>query len=153
MLQAMHCQSHVYRGCDPAHLARRWFLKECGVGLGAAALAELIGPAVLARQTPDGPLTPKAPHFAAKAKSVIYLFMAGAPSHLELFDNKPELAKWDGKLPPAELLKGYRTAFINPNATLLGPKFKFERRGQSGGEGSELLAYCGSVAGGLTDVK
>src|SRR5690349_8145360 len=100
----MNCQSHLYRGCDASALARRWFLKECGVGLGAAALAELLGPAALAATSQAGPLTPKAPHFAAKAKSVIYLFMAGAPSHLELFDNKPELAKWDGKLPPAELL-------------------------------------------------
>src|SRR5262245_50743683 len=110
----MHCQSHLYRGCDAKQLARRWCLKECGAGLGAAALAELIGltPAA-ADQAPSASLTPRAPHFAAKAKSVIYLFMAGAPSHLELFDNKPELAKWDGKLPPAELLKGYRAAFIN----------------------------------------
>ena len=57
--------------------------------------------------------------------------MAGGPSHLELFDNKPQLAKFDGKLPPAELLKGYRAAFINPDAKLLGPKFKFARHGQS----------------------
>src|SRR5688572_7734218 len=98
----MNCQSHLYHGCHPTSLARRWFLKECGVGLGAAALAELIGPASAAAATAN-PLTPRGGHFAAKAKSVIYLFMAGAPSHLELFDNKPELAKWDGKLPPAEL--------------------------------------------------
>ena len=55
--------------------------------------------------------------------------MAGAPSHLELFDNKPQLAKFDGTLPPAELLKGYRAAFINPSSTLLGPKFKFAQHG------------------------
>ena len=80
---------------------------------------------------------PKLPHFAPKAKRVIYLFMAGAPSHLELFDNKPELAKCDGKLPPAELLKGYRAAFINPNSKLLGPEVQVrparpERRGALG---------------------
>ena len=57
-----------------------------------------------------------------KAKSVIFLFMAGAPSHLELFDYKPQLAKFDGTLPPADLLKGYRAAFINPNSKLLGPE-------------------------------
>ena len=67
--------------------------------------------------------------------------MAGAPSHLELFDNKPQLAKFDGTLPPAELLKGYRAAFINPNSTLLGPKFKFARHGQCGAELSELLPH------------
>ena len=55
--------------------------------------------------------------------------MAGAPSHLELFDYKPQLAKFDGTLPPAELLKGYRAAFINPSSKLLGPKFKFAKHG------------------------
>ena len=90
---------------------------------------------------------------APKARRVIYLFMAGAPSHLELFDNKPELVKWDGKLPPAELLQGYRAAFINPNATLLGPKFKFSRHGQSGAEMSEVLPHLGTVADDLAIVK
>ena len=87
------------------------------------------------------------PHFPAKAKSVIYLFMAGAPSHLELFDNKPELAKHDGKLPPAELLKGYRAAFINPNSKLLGPKFKFAKHGQCGAELSRAVAAPGDGRG------
>ena len=68
--------------------------------------------------------------------------MAGAPSHLELFDNKPQLAKFDGTLPPPELLKGYRAAFINPpTAKLLGPKFKFAKHGQCGVELSELLPH------------
>src|SRR5438132_13074020 len=138
----MHCQTHLYRGFEPNRLARRWFLKECGVGLGAAALAELLGPSVhAAGPTPSGPLSPRIAHFPAKAKSVIYLFMAGAPSHLELFDNKPELAKWDGKLPPAELLKGYRAAFINPNSKLLGPKFKFGKSGNCRRELSEWLPH------------
>ncbi len=149
----MHCQSHIYRGCDPIRLARRWFLKECGVGLGAAALAELIGAPAAAATSQAGPLTPKAPHFPAKAKSVIYLFMAGAPSHLELFDNKPELAKWDGKLPPAELLKGYRAAFINPNSKLLGPKFKFDKYGKCGAELSELLPHLATVVDDIAIVK
>ena len=73
----------------------------------------------------------------------LFLFMAGAPSHLELFDYKPHLAKFDGTLPPPELLKGYRAAFINPSSKLLGPKFKFARHGQSGTELSELLAAPG----------
>src|SRR5213076_3159538 len=96
---------------------------------------------------------PKRPHFPAKAKSVIYLFMAGAPSHLELFDNKPQLAKWDGKLPPAELLKGYRAAFINPNSKLLGPKFKFAKYGQSGAELTNLLPHLSTVVDDITIVK
>src|SRR5690349_12798528 len=137
-------------------VTRRWFFKQCGVGLGAIALQELlVGGAASAAlsSTAPNPLAPKLPHYFGKAKRVIYLFMAGAPSHLELFDNKPELAKWDGKLPPADLLKGYRTAFINPNATLLGPKFKFARHGQSGAELSELLPHLATVADDLTIIK
>src|SRR5437764_14177435 len=79
--------------------------------------------------------------------------MAGAPSHLELFDNKPQLAKFDGTLPPAELLKGYRAAFINPNSKLLGPKFKFAKHGQSGAELSELLPHLAGVADAIAIVK
>ena len=99
------------------------------------------------------PLAPKAPHFAPKAKRVIFLFMAGAPSHLELFDNKPQLAKFDGTLPPPELLKGYRAAFINPNSKLLGPKFKFARHGQCGAELSELLPHLAEVVDDIAIVK
>ncbi|HEX5102272.1 MAG TPA: DUF1501 domain-containing protein [Pirellulaceae bacterium] len=149
----MNCQSHLDHGCHPTSLARRWFLQQCGVGLGAAALAELAGSGVSAAPLPANPLAPKPPHFAGKAKSVIYLFMAGAPSHLELFDNKPELAKWDGKLPPAELLKGYRAAFINPNSKLLGPKFKFAKYGNCGAELSELLPHLATVVDDIAIVK
>jgi hypothetical protein len=98
-------------------------------------------------------MLPRMPHFAPKAKRVVYMFQAGAPSHLELFDHKPELAKWDGKLPPADLLKGYRAAFINPNSKLLGPKFKFAKHGQSGAEFSELLPHTAGIADELCIVK
>ncbi len=135
---------------NPTLLARRWFLQQCGVGLGVAALADLLGDYARADANP---LAPKQPHFPAKAKNVIFLFMAGGPSHLELFDNKPGLAKWDGKLPPPELLKGYRTAFINPNSKLLGPKFKFARHGQSGQELSEVLPHLATVADDICIVK
>ena len=79
--------------------------------------------------------------------------MAGAPSHLELFDNKPQLAKYDGTLPPAELLKGYRAAFINPNSKLLGPRFKFAKHGQCGAELSELLPHLANVVDDIAIVK
>ena len=110
----MNCQDRLYRNIPPQSLARRWFLKECGVGLGAIALGQLAGapPAQAAASRTTDPLAPKRPHFRPRAKNVIFLFMAGAPSHLELFDNKPQLAKFDGTLPPPELLKGYRAAFI-----------------------------------------
>ena len=84
---------------------------------------------------------------------MIYLFMAGAPSHLELFDNKPQLAKFDGQLPPAELLKGYRAAFINPNSKLLGPKFKFAKHGKCGAEISELLPHLAGVVDDIAIVQ
>jgi hypothetical protein len=147
----MNCQAHLHRNTPPRDLARRWFLKECGVGLGAIALQQLMGDC-RAHAAAD-PLAAKQPHFPPRVKNVIFLFMAGAPSHLELFDNKPQLAKFDGTLPPAELLKGYRAAFINPNSKLLGPKFKFTKYGKSGAELSELVPHLGSIVDDVAMVK
>jgi len=143
------------RQIDREDVTRRWFFRECGVGLGSIALASLLGESA-ARGGDDpalNPLAPKAPHFPAKAKRVIYLFMAGAPSHLELFDHKPTLTKLDGKLPPPSLIEGYRAAFINPTSTFLGPKFKFARHGQSGAEISELLPWTAGMADEIAIVK
>lgn len=138
------------------NVARRWFLQECGVGLGSLAMASL-AQSNLAQgagvEAGVNPLAPKKPQFAPKAKRVIYLFMAGAPSHLEMFDNKPQLRKFDGTLPPADLLKGYRAAFINPNSKLLGPKFNFSRYGQSGVEISELLPHTAGIVDDIAIVK
>ena len=133
---------------------RRWFLEQCGVGLGAVALRSLLGES-MAHAAPAliDPLAPKQPHFPGKAKHVIYLFMAGAPSHLELFDYKPQLEKHNGQLPPPDLLKNYRAAFINPNSSLLGPKFKFAKHGKSGAEISELLPHLAEVVDDLAIVR
>ena len=98
------------------------------------------------------PLAP-ASRISRPRPRVVYLFMAGAPSHLELFDYKPQLAKFDGTLPPPELLKGYRAAFINPNSKLLGPKFKFAKYGQCGAELSELLPGLAEVVDDIAIVK
>jgi hypothetical protein len=149
----MNCQDPLYRHADPRQVSRRWFLQDCGVGLGAMALANLLGTNTASAATGTNPLAPKKPHFEGKAKNVIFLFMAGAPSHLELFDNKPQLAKLDGTLPPADLLAGYRAAFINPNSKLLGPKFKFAKYGKSGAELSELLPHLGEVVDDVAIVK
>src|SRR5436190_18575300 len=149
----MNCQSHFYRGQDPKLVTRRWFFQQCGVGLGSIALGSLFRQNSWAASATLNSLASKQPHYAAKAKRVIYLFMAGAPSHLELFDNKPALTKWNGKPPPADLVKDYRAAFINPNAALLGPKFKFARYGQSGAELSELLPHLAKVADDMAIVK
>jgi hypothetical protein len=122
---------------------RRWFFEQCGVGLGVLALRSLLAPSSALAATLQGnnPLAARKPHFNAKAKRVIYLFQAGGPVTWKCFDHKPELAKWDGKLPPPDLIKGYRAAFITPNSTLLGPKFKFARYGQSGAELSEIVPH------------
>lgn len=136
------------RAGHASSLSRRWFLRECGVGLAGIAASSL-----LAQERPATTGAVRRPHFAPKAKSVIYLFHAGAPSHLELFDWKPELARNDGRLPPADLLRGYRAAFINPNSALLGPKYKFAQYGQSGIELSELLPHAGSVVDDLCFIR
>jgi hypothetical protein len=148
----MNCQSHVHRVCDLRLLARRWFLNDCAVGLGTMALADLLKSSGVAATVTD-PLAPKKPHHARKAMRVIQLFMAGAPSHLELLDYKPQLAKFDGTQPPAELLEGYRAAFINPNSKLLGPKFKFAKHGECGAEVSELLPHLASIVDDVAIVK
>lgn len=132
-------------------VSRRWFIEQCGVGLGALALNHLLASEGYAQS--QNPLAPKKTHFPAKVKNVIFLFMAGGPSHMELFDNKPTLTKFDGTLPPADLLKGYRAAFINPNSKLLGPKFKFAKHGQSGAEVSELLPHTAKIADDITIIK
>ena len=126
-------------------LARRWFLRQCGIGLGSIACRQLL--------SADDPLAAKKPHHEPRAKNVIFLFMGGGPSHLELFDNKPKLGEFDGTLPPENLLDGYRAAFIDPNSTLLGPKFKFARHGQSGAELSELIPHTASIADDIAIVK
>lgn len=149
----MNCQSHLYQGQNPKAVNRRWFLEQCGVGLGSIALGSILGQNGYAAPAVTDALAPRGPHFTPKAKNVIFLFMAGAPSHLELFDNKPELAKWDGKLPPKDLLKDYRAAFINPESKLLGPKFKFSKHGQSGAELSELLPHLATVSDDIAIVK
>ncbi|WP_237228422.1 DUF1501 domain-containing protein [Rubinisphaera sp. JC750] len=134
-------------------LSRRWFLRDCGVGLGAVAATSLLEQQAAQAAPGNDPLAPKKSHFPGKAKNVIYLFMAGAPSHLEMFDNKPQLSKYDGELPPAELLDGYRAAFINPNSRLLGPKFPFAKYGECGAELSNVLPHTAKVVDDLAIIK
>src|SRR5271156_6850702 len=97
---------------------RRHFFRDCGVGVGAMALGSLLARDASSKERAD-PLAPKKPHFAAKAKAVIYLFMAGAPSQLELFEPKPELNKLHGQTVPESFTKGKRFAFIKGDAKLL----------------------------------
>ncbi|HZQ46002.1 MAG TPA: DUF1501 domain-containing protein [Verrucomicrobiae bacterium] len=139
-------------------LTRRHFFRDCGVGLGAIALASLLNDRSLLAATPAAPkitdpLAPKAPHFTPKAKRVIYLFMAGAPSQLDMFDYKPTLAKYDGHPVPAELVKNQRYAFIPRDAALFASTLKFKKHGQCGAELSEVLPHLAEVVDDIAIVK
>lgn len=146
------------------HEGRRHFFKECGVGLGKIALASLLTDAFAAgsaRALPDdpqvrltaNPFAAKKPHFPAKAKRVIHLFMAGAPSQLDLFDFKPDLIKYEGKPIPPSVIGNQRYAFIRPDAAVLGPRFKFAKYGQSGAELSEMLPHLSSIVDDICIIK
>ena len=135
---------------------RRHFFAQCGVGLGAIALSSLMaGESSAAIDPPDlqNPLAPRKPHFTPKAKRVIFLFMAGGPSQLELFDFKPKLQQLDGQIVPAEYTKNKRFAFIKGDAKLLGTTREFARYGQSGGEVSELLPEFSTIVDDVCIVK
>jgi Protein of unknown function (DUF1501) len=141
---------------------RRHFLQTLGTGLGAMALGSLLGScgqsgsssvANLMATDPYNPLAPRPPHFAPKAKSVIFLHMAGAPSQLELFDFKPELAKMDGQDCPPSLLEGKKFAFIRGVPKMLGPQATFKQHGQSGAWVSNYLPHLSTVADEIAFLK
>src|SRR5580704_12728017 len=145
----MNCQDYLYRGCDPKEVTRRWFFEQCGVGLGRIALAGLFAGAFGRRAqsalTTSAAMLRKLPPSAGRAKAVIHLFMAGAPSHLDLFDHKPKLAEFEGKPIPPSVIGGQRYAFIRSDAAVLGPRFRFVRRGQSGAEIADILPHFGKI--------
>ena len=124
------------------------------MGLGKIALAGLLAEGQglhrnLLAASPDlskNEMVPRASHFPGKAKAVIHLFMAGAPSHLDLFDYKPALVKHDGRPIPPEVIGGQRYAFIRSDAAAMAPRFKFSRHGQSGLEIADILPHLGRVA-------
>src|SRR3989454_11327552 len=138
-------------------ITRRWFFRECGVGLGSIALTSLLGAdKVLGASKIPGaanPLAPKQPHFQPRAKRIIFLFMGGAPSQLDLFDYKPALAKYNGQPVPKEVVMGQKYAFIKPDAALYASEFKFARHGQSGAELSEALPHLADVVDDIAIVK
>jgi hypothetical protein len=138
-------------------ITRRHFFRDCRVGLGSLALASLMGGGRLsAAPQPDQtacPFAPRQGHFPAKAKNVIFMFMAGGPSQLELFDPKPKLQEMDGQIIPESYVKNKRFAFIKQDAKLLGSRRKFARHGQSGAEISELLPHLQTVADDICLVK
>jgi len=140
-------------------VTRRYFFKECGIGLGSLALADLLkenlfgAPLQGANVQATGPLAPKKPHFPPRAKRVIYLFQAGAPSQLDLFDYKPELVRYTGKPVPQEFVKDINYAFIKPDAGLYASEFKFAKHGQSGAEISEAMPHLAQVADEIAIIR
>ena len=145
-----------------AHLhshTRRHFLKESAMGLGALALGSLLGCRSRSYDTPGilfdpaHPLAPKLPPFPGKAKAVIYLHMAGAPSQLELFDYKPALMKLDGQDCPQSLLEGKRFAFIRGVPKMLGPQAKFAQHGESRAWVSEHLPHFSTIVDEVSFLK
>jgi len=128
-------------------LTRRHFFRQSGFGIGGLALLSLLDEKLFASV---GGLVP---HFAPRAKSVIYLFMAGAPSQVDLFDHKPALREHDGQAIPAEFVKGERFAFIKGTPRLLGSPYAFRKCGQSGAQVSELLPHLQGVVDDLAFVR
>ncbi|MEY4628898.1 MAG: hypothetical protein RLZZ595_1224 [Bacteroidota bacterium] len=136
---------------------RRHFLKQCRTGMGMMALGSLLDGCNLFSNDntalASNPLMAKAPHFAGKAKSVIFLHMAGAPSQLEMFDYKPELQKMDGMDCPDSFIKGKKFAFIRGVPKLLGPQTEFKQYGQSGLWLSDNIPHFQQVIDDVTILK
>ena len=129
--------------------SRRRFLQNGACNLGAIALANLLAreaPAAPAELAAANPLRPKPPQFPATAKNVIFLFMSGGPSQLDLFDPKPELQKWSGKPLPASLTKDLKLAFVKPNAAVMASPRQFRPAGQCGTAFSDFLPHTASCA-------
>ncbi len=132
--------------------SRRSFFRTCGLGLETAALTHLLTRDGRAAVRTD-PLAPKRPHFAPKAKNVIFMFMEGAPSQIDLFDPKPELEKMHGQALPESLTRQLKLAFIKPSAAVLASPRKFERYGKCGMELSDYIPNIASCADDICLVR
>src|SRR5262245_37093320 len=145
----MHCRRFL-----PPPLTRRQMLRQCANGFGALALAALLHDPAYATDAPDSPkekdpLAPRPPHFQARAKNVIFLFMDGGPSQVDTFDPKPRLAREHGqpikmKIPP--------TQFNNVGTVLKSP-WKFKKYGQSGIPVSDLFPNIATCVDDLAVVR
>lgn len=144
-------------------VTRRHFLRDCVAGVGGIALGALLGScsqrgpaAASAGGIPIdsmNPMAPRAPHFPAKAKQIIYLHMAGAPSQLELFDYKPDLIKLHNQPCPESLLEGKKFAFIRGVPKMLGPQSNFKQHGESGAWVSDYLPHFSKVVDEVSFLK
>lgn len=138
-------------------VTRRQFFSRCGLGLGSVALASMLSDQKLfgADFKLKNPLAPKPPQFPAKVKNVIFLFMAGGPSQLEMFDYKPKLIELNGQDIPQSYIAGKRFAFMNTShgVKLLGARREFKQHGSSGMWVSDLLPHTATIVDEITMVK
>src|SRR5687768_4915163 len=135
-------------------LRRRDFLGSACGGLGISALAQLLADEGRGAEPPVvNPFEPKKPHFPGKAKNVIFLFMEGAPSQIDLFDPKPELQKWEGQSLPESMRQNLRFAFIKPTAKVWASPRKFQRHGQSGMEFSDYVPHLAGCADNICMIR
>jgi hypothetical protein len=148
---------------DPAsHFAaqtRRHFFSRCAIGLGGIALASMLnGRKAFGAESASGlpalpnPMAPRAGHFAPRAKNIIYLFMAGGPSQLELFDYKPKLIELNGQPIPPSMIEGKRFAFMDSShgTRLLGTRRQFKQHGRSGAWVSDLFPHTAKIVDDIT---
>ncbi|MDA1236689.1 MAG: DUF1501 domain-containing protein [Acidobacteria bacterium] len=133
--------------------SRRSFLDTCVGGAGSIALAHLLGVEGRSAALGNNPLAPREPHFKPTAKNLIFLFMAGAPSQMDLFDPKPGLRKWHGQPLPPSMTKDMKLAFIKPSAKVLASSRTFTRSGQSGIEISDYLPHTQTIADNICLVR
>ena len=136
----------------PVTTSRREFLTKSANGFGALALPALLAHEIAASPQSNNPLAAKAPHFAPKAKAVIYLFMVGAPSQMETFDPKPVLDKLNGQLMPKSFgeIKGQ---FVKQGTPLMGSQWKFKKYGQSGADVSELFPHIATCVDDIAFIR
>ncbi|MDB4579091.1 DUF1501 domain-containing protein [Akkermansiaceae bacterium] len=128
---------------------RRHFFKQCSMGLGGVALSEMLASDAMGLEASNNPLLAKLPHFAPKAKRVIYLHLTGSPPHLDLWDHKPELVKRDGQECPDEYIKGKKFAFTSGTPKLMGSPRTFKQYGKNGLWMSDAIPHLHGVADDL----
>jgi uncharacterized protein (DUF1501 family) len=134
-------------------ITRRHFFRRTGIGIGSIALSALLDRELRGQEASLNPMAPRRPHFVPRAKNIIYLFMMGAPSQLDLFDEKQKLRQFNDQPVPEEVIKGERFAFIKGVPKLLGSPYQFKRHGQSGATVSNLLPHLSTIVDELAFVK